>query len=621
MTKHKFVFSPRVLYEALGAKHIEMDSIAFAEQIKNSRDAEAKNIIINLADYNEDRINILDDGIGMNEEELKKNWLLVGTESKSIDSKALGGKGIGRFSLFRIAENITIISKKKNCPEYEMSIKRSVLESLDFTDNLEIEIIENKTPRYFKNNLDSGTNIILTGIKELNFKQIFNQLKNLIQPDKVASFPVNIKYTYPKLIFTEPTIMSIDDALAYAPFRCTASFISNNLLEYNFTCKVKNKIIYTKKDTKKLSSSFAELKPINLGKIDFNLYNFYFDPTFVSLLSIPQKEIQENFLEIYQGISVYREGFKIYGHGENDWLQLAEKRVANPTECIDNKLSFGYISLKRPESDKLEEKTNREGFIKGPVYDYFKEATEFLVIEFNKDRTNSIDIIRNGERKRDFKIIHEIILNEEKRHQTSNENIRHSNSNKTFHDDTDSSKSDEPPKETPNSESKSLKTENSDSDKEKQKPQTEKPEPKYSDKVIIDSSFICPDTAPEKIKKIIYELQTVENTFRKPTLYSQALLLRCLIDISTQYAQIKLPIKRNNEDLSGNIENVLNYLSSKKKLLDRKHIIRARNELRNNKTVTYFNGVAHDYNYRPNHDDIKRIWDAFESYIAFCIKQ
>lgn len=620
MAKHKFVFSPRVLYEALGAKHIEMDSIAFAEQIKNSRDAEAKNIIINLADYNEDRINILDDGIGMDEEELKKNWLLVGTESKSIDSKALGGKGIGRFSLFRIAENITIISKKKNRPEYEMSIKKSVLESLDFTDNLEIKIIENKTPRYFKNNLDSGTNIILTGIKELNFKQIFNQLKNLIQPDKVASFPVNIKYIYPKLIFTEPTIMSIDDALAYAPFRCKASFISNNLLEYNFTCKVKNKIIYKKKDTKKLSSSFAELKPINLGKIDFNLYNFYFDSTFVRLLSIPQKEIQENFLEIYQGISVYREGFKIYGHGETDWLQLAEERVANPTGCIDNKLSFGYISLKRPESDNLEEKTNREGFIKGPVYDYFKKATEFLVNEFNKDRTNSIGIIRNGERKNDFKIIHEIIRNKEKQHQTSQKDIRYSNSNKTSHDDTDSSKSDEPPKETPNSESKPPKTENNDSNKEKQKPQAKKPKPTYSNNVIIDSSFTCPETAPEKIKQIIYELQTLENTDKQPTLYSQSLLLRCLIDISTQYVQEKLSMNQNKNDLFGNIKNVLNHLSNKK-LLDHKHITRTRTELKKNQTVIYFNGVAHDYNYRPSYDDIKRIWDAFESYIAFCIKQ
>lgn len=619
MATHNINFSPRVLYEALGYKNIEVDSIAFAEQIKNSYDAKSKNIILDFSDYHKDKIRILDDGIGMNEKELIENWLLVGTQSKIFDEKALGGKGVGRFSLFRIANTITVISKKKNYPEYQLRLEKNSLEKLDYLENSKVEIMEEKVSKYFKSEPDSGTLIILTDLKQLNMLEIFYDLYNLIQPNKFSNFPVSINYIYPSS-FKKPYVMPVEDALKYAPFACKACFKSNNLIEYKFICQVKEKILYKNNNAIKLSHSFKKLMPIDLGEIEFYLYNYYFDPTFTSLLSIPQNNIQNDYLNIYQGISVYRESFKIYGHGKTDWLNLAEKRVADPTRNIDNKLSFGYISLKRPNSDSLEEKTSRESFIKGEELNYFKKSISLIIDNFNKDRVNSIDIIRNGERKNDFKIIHEIIQNNIDG--KISEQIGDNNNEASKSHITDIKSNIVPSKSEYNNQSNIQNELHNDSNQKQPQVSIEKPKPKYSDMIIIDPGFECIDTVPEKIKRIIYELQTLKNTEKQPTLYSQALLLRCLIDISTQYVQEKLSIETIKNDLLGNILKVLNYASNKALLPAKvKHIKELRILIKEDETIKYFNGIVHDYDFKTHYQDIKRIWDKFEFYIEFCIKQ
>jgi len=99
---------------------------------------------------------------------------------------------------------------------------------------------------------------------------------------------------------------------------------------------------------------------------------------------------------------------------------------------------------------------------------------------------------------------------------------------------------------------------------------------------------------------------------------AQALLLRCLIDISTQFYQEKHNIERAKNNLPSNIRKVLDYLKNHKKL-DHKSINRVRISVNKDKTTEYFNGVAHDFNYRPNFSDLKDIWNIFEPYITTCI--
>ena len=114
VTKAKFNFNGRTLYDLLGGENIETDSIAIAEQIKNSRDANATDVTIDFSKMEENIITITDNGQGMSLEEIHDNWLTIGTSSKINDSAKLGGKGVGRFSLFRLADKISIKTSKEN---------------------------------------------------------------------------------------------------------------------------------------------------------------------------------------------------------------------------------------------------------------------------------------------------------------------------------------------------------------------------------------------------------------------------------------------------------------------------------------------------------------------------
>lgn len=598
--------SPRVLYEALGSKNIEVDSIVFAEQIKNSCDAHAKNITIDFSNYENNEITISDNGDGMNYNEIFSKWFLIGTNNKVPHGKYLGGKGIGRLSLFRICQSFTITTKSLDDFEYEFTLDKLKLGDYDTTRDIKISIKEHKQPKSFIHEKSKGTKIILKDLKQLNLDEVYIDLKNLISPG-MDNVPIQIDYIYPKN-FKEPKIELVNNAINLAPFKCNIEFEGTTLINYDFQCEFQNKLVFKNLNPNNLICNLKNLPNVNLGKITFKLYNFYFDPAFKKKHNIPHKNLTDHFLNVYQGISVYRENFKVYGHGKNDWLKLAEKRVEKPTKCIDNKITFGYINLSLPDSDNLEEKTSREGFIKNDYLTYFKDAVDLIIEQFNIDRVESKKML-NGF---DF-------------------NSPFSDKEKTISEKSDDIKKTTSETKPPNHlgiTTKNVPTEsftpiptaetNPHDFLKKEVPLKKKTiKNTVSNKILIDTSFEIPLNTPEKIKSIIYELQKVNNTF----IYSQGLLLRCLIDISTKYAQSKIPsITRNNDDLNSNIHSILNYVSNNK-LLDKKYTSRIKSEFKTHNTLDYFNGIAHEYDYRPNYDDLKRIWNTFEAYINFCINK
>ncbi|MFP3919965.1 hypothetical protein U5N28_19355, partial [Lysinibacillus telephonicus] len=112
----------------------------------------------------------------------------------------------------------------------------------------------------------------------------------------------------------------------------------------------------------------------------------------------------------YQGINVYRNGYKIYGHGKEDWLKLAEKRLKRSSDNIDNKQTFGYVILCPEKSVYLEEKTNREGFIRNDTSTYFTKIIDAIITQFGQDRKKSISKIKvlvnkKGQAKRPNKFV------------------------------------------------------------------------------------------------------------------------------------------------------------------------------------------------------------------------
>ncbi|MCH5249135.1 MAG: sensor histidine kinase [Lachnospiraceae bacterium] len=91
---------------------------ALVELVKNSYDADAGSVQIKIENANtpNSRIVVIDTGTGMTQEEFEKKWMVIGTSNKVSEPytpngrKRTGKKGIGRFSVERLAERVTIYS-------------------------------------------------------------------------------------------------------------------------------------------------------------------------------------------------------------------------------------------------------------------------------------------------------------------------------------------------------------------------------------------------------------------------------------------------------------------------------------------------------------------------------
>ena len=140
------------------------------EVVANAWDADAESVKINI-DQNAKRIEIIDDGVGMSIEDMNEKYLRVGYRRREEDKEfgkrtakkrnVMGRKGLGKLSLFSIAEVIDIYSaKNRESHGLRMTvagIRKSVL---------------NKEPHYSPEPLPSeevtithGTKIVLRELK------------------------------------------------------------------------------------------------------------------------------------------------------------------------------------------------------------------------------------------------------------------------------------------------------------------------------------------------------------------------------------------------------------------------------------------------------------------------
>lgn len=150
-----------------------------SEVVANSWDASATEVRINIYP-NQDEIVISDNGIGMSLEEINEKFLTVGyakrqngeLKSKRYERAVMGRKGIGKLSLFSIANNIKIYTKKENefCElNQDNSAHGFMLDTNEIRKKIGTNDFANYSPEDIEvdNHIKSyGTKIVLTKIKK-----------------------------------------------------------------------------------------------------------------------------------------------------------------------------------------------------------------------------------------------------------------------------------------------------------------------------------------------------------------------------------------------------------------------------------------------------------------------
>lgn len=395
------------LKNIIGRDLINDDFIAVFELVKNSYDAHASNVDI-IFDKTGDKftkITILDDGKGMNYDDLINKWLFVaysakkeGTEEDNYNYRDkikvkrayAGAKGIGRFSCDRLGTNLYLETIKDE-PKSKVEVLITDWEKFEGNLNDEfvnISVLHDTIPKstYEK---EKGTVLEITNLRSewdrdklLKLKSALAKLVNPNTKSSEDSFRINlivesekdedekiresgIKKKLPKEAIYKDIVNGDVENLIFETLDLKTTKITSEA-----SSKDKNIITTTLFEGGKVVYKIQEenLLP-NLRDIDFTIYflNQSAKSTFSRRMGIAPVE--------YGHIFVYKNGLRIFPYGERgeDPLKMDNRKTQGTNRYIGTRDSIGYIDI-HGENDELRETSSRgDGLIKTDTYNELYE--------------------------------------------------------------------------------------------------------------------------------------------------------------------------------------------------------------------------------------------------------
>lgn len=379
-----FRFSGKIA-RLLGRESVSNAIVALSELVKNSYDADATKVEIifeNITSENA-KIRVRDNGVGMTYNDFKDRWMVVGTDSKERATKSpsgkrrvVGEKGIGRFSVERLAEKITIISDQKEQSE-------TVTVYFDWNRYEEkgalFDEIKNRVTSSPKSNRDShGMEIVLESLRDVwnekAVQELERQLTVLVPPIDLTDFEI--------IVF----------APEYKKYgvKIETSVLQEAMYEFNSSL-IDNRIHYTiLQNGQVVRENSIKTENVECGPLKFKMYYFPLDRSDEkwTYKVFKRKDIVD-VLKGFSGIKIYRDSFRVkpYGDPEDDWLGLNFKRLSRFGSRIpSNNQVIGFVEITRDGNKNLVDTTTREGLIKNTAFHHMVDFLEKSITQFAEHR-------------------------------------------------------------------------------------------------------------------------------------------------------------------------------------------------------------------------------------------
>ena len=380
-----YTIEDKTIAELLGVQNFTSDESAILELVKNAYDARALNVTL---EFKGKTLIIKDDGDGMDSDDIKKHWMHIGKSNKSyslVDTNGnmriqAGSKGVGRFALSRLGENVELYSKKakKDGVIWKTNWNKSTLELDPYIENKgTCIVINNLRERWTANRIMKLNKYLEKTYHDISMKiQIlangYNEFVNLHFPDpnpgKNCRSNIVLEYDNGKLIVSVFSDEFSKDAIKYCP--------EINLKRYSKLVNIFDEL--EGNSYIDITREELKLKLKELGKFSSNL--------FFNLVATNQDK--EKFLYKYLntienvdgGVILYRNAFSISSfEGEKDWLGLGKRSRKSPAAAShpngawrvrENQLS-GYVLIDKQENRVLKDLMNRQGLDENIYYQLF----------------------------------------------------------------------------------------------------------------------------------------------------------------------------------------------------------------------------------------------------------
>lgn len=395
----------------IGRDLIQDQYAAIVELIKNAYDADSHEVSVKFEISQERdniKVSITDNGHGMSRDTIINKWLVPSTDDKlkrRISPKGRvmqGRKGVGRYAASILGDDLLLETVTSTGEKNTVYVEWKNFEQAEYLDDVEVLVETQST------NLPSGTILTITGndekVKEWGLNEIQKlkfELKKLISPvattlsDIADKDSMLIRLTYDDFSGNKKVLQEdkIEPFPIFELFDYQISGYINNDGKGELTFinqKVRNAI------TENINIDFEA--PTECGMLSFDIRVYDREPDAIEkLIKRGLKDEEGHYLgklqarqllNEYNGIGVYRNGFRIrpLGDSDFDWLKLNEQRVQNPSLRIGSNQVIGYVEIQPEELSTLEEKSARDGLRDNNAYKKLKQITRKLISDLETRR-------------------------------------------------------------------------------------------------------------------------------------------------------------------------------------------------------------------------------------------
>ena len=434
--KLNYIVEDNIIAEVLGRNNFSTKESAILELKKNAYDAGSNKLnLIFKKSENTGRLmlEIIDDGSGMNENDIRQAWMHVGKSTrdyKDSDTGRIfaGSKGIGRFALARLGESVDMFTKKKNDVGYHWQTNWNSSEiDIDYniaSQGTKIQINElrdkwsSKSIKPLKNYIsktyrDSKMKISIIFLVE-NGESLEEETELIWTNPKIGeNYLESITINYDsknKKLYGQVLLDEFNDSV----WKMTNKNIKEYHFEQNMVDELKkeiSKLIIEEEDVDKkdiTDEMIAEL----LKEVGSFKGELYFSLNNVTQVDKEKYEYKHDTLSnrFKGGVILYRNAFSIDSfEGRTDWLELGKRSSSSPAAASHptgswrvrrNQLS-GYIIIDKEENACIEDISNRQGIVQNIHFKILKKIVVSALEEFEAYRQSIIRDIKKIKDKED----------------------------------------------------------------------------------------------------------------------------------------------------------------------------------------------------------------------------
>lgn len=405
----------RLVRTLLGDEMVSNEVVAIIELVKNAYDADAKRVSVYITPQS-DQIMVVDDGHGMSHSTMLEVFTSPATlyKQKRTASRRgrtlLGNKGIGRFASFRLGGKLTITSRwleegteEPASTETELEMDWAALVANDelFLDEMNCRW-EERDPVTFDGET-TGTVLVVNQLAKdftwdyKHVEALREGLARLLQPGENLDFQIELLTPIDDL----NGLVEAPDYLRNPDYWVRAEVDQLGRAELTFRFRGSEEetssvslYIFADPHNQRRKNEAGQLKTPVCGPFELDMRVWDRDRDALQekadRFGVTTRQLRSS-LDRMSGMSVYRDGFRVFPYGEagNDWLRLDLRRVQNPTMRLSNNQIIGVVRIGLERNPLLKDQSNREGFIHNEAVDDFRQLILQIIAQLEERRYKS----------------------------------------------------------------------------------------------------------------------------------------------------------------------------------------------------------------------------------------